>query len=73
MDLRVEMTLKKITYPKELNDIPKWRQAQLKADLLWFRKYPPSMRLKYIEREWEETKKFIDRFAQGRSWKQKKK
>ncbi len=53
-----------ITYPRSLDDIPLWRQRELEADLVWFSRYPPSERLAYIDREWEETLRFIERFRQ---------
>lgn len=56
------MAEKTIQYPRSINDIPPWRQRELEADLIWFSRYRPSERLAYIEREWEETVRFIERF-----------
>jgi hypothetical protein len=57
------MALKKIVYPKSLKDIPLWRRNELEENLLWFLRFSPTERLKYIEREWEETQEFIKRFG----------
>jgi len=57
------MALKKIVYPKSLKDIPLWRQRQLEEDLLWFSKFSPAERLRYIDLEWEEIQNFIDKFG----------
>jgi len=57
------MPLKKIVYPKSLKDIPPWRRLQITQDLLWFSKYSPSQRLRYIDREWEEIQTFIKKFG----------
>jgi hypothetical protein len=54
---------KRIEYPKSLKDIPLWRQRQLAQDLLWFSKFSPCERLRYIDREWEEIQTFIKRFG----------
>jgi hypothetical protein len=54
---------KKIVYPKSLKDIPAWRQRQLAQDLLWFSKFSPCERLRYIDREWEEIQLFINKFG----------
>jgi len=50
-------------YPKSLKDIPVWRQRQLAQDLLWFSKFSPCERLRYIDREWEEIQLFINKFG----------
>ena len=68
-----QMANKTIAYPRSLDDIPLWRQRELEEDLLWFSRYTPSKRLAYIEREWEQTARFIDRFSLERRWKRKKK
>jgi hypothetical protein len=57
------MNSKKILYPKSLKDIPVWRQRQLAQDLLWFSKFSPAERLKYIDREWQEIQAFINEFG----------
>ncbi len=57
------MVLRKIVYPKSLKDIPQWRQYQLTQDLLWFSKFSPGERLRYIDREWEEIQAFINKFG----------
>jgi hypothetical protein len=57
------MMSKKIVYPKSLKDIPVWRQRQLAQDLLWFSKFSPCERLRYIDREWEEIQNFINKFG----------
>lgn len=57
------MASKKIVYPKSLKDIPLWRQRQLAQDILWFSKFSPCDRLRYIDQEWEEIQRFIDRFG----------
>jgi hypothetical protein len=57
------VALKKIVYPKSLKDIPAWRQRQLAQDLLWFSKFSPCERLRYIDREWEEIQLFINKFV----------
>jgi hypothetical protein len=57
------MANRKIVYPKSLKDIPVWRQRQLKQDLLWFSKFPPNERIRYIDREWEEIQRFIKKFG----------
>jgi hypothetical protein len=57
------MATKKIVYPKSLKDIPVWRQHQLAQDLLWFSKFSPCERLRYIDREWEEIQLFINKFS----------
>jgi len=57
------MLHKKIVYPKSLKDIPRWRRLQITQDLLWFSKYSPSERLRYIDREWEEIQIFIKKFG----------
>jgi hypothetical protein len=54
---------KKIVYPKSLKDIPVWRQRLLAQDLLWFSKFSPCERLRYIDREWEEIQIFINKFG----------
>ena len=57
------MAPKKMIYPKSLKDIPLWRQRQLAQDLLWFSKFSPCERLRYIDREWEEVQQFIKKFG----------
>jgi hypothetical protein len=58
------MTGKKaIIYPRSLKDIPLWRRRQLAEDLLWFSKYSPVERLEYVDREWEQTQRFIETFG----------
>ena len=57
------MANKKIIYPKSLKDIPLWRQRQLAQDLLWFSKFSPVERLQYIDREWEDVQRFINKFG----------
>ena len=57
------MANKKIIYPKSLKDIPRWRQRQLEEDLLWFSKFSPAERLRYIDREWEDIQNFINKFG----------
>ncbi len=57
------MTSKKIAYPKSLKDIPLWRQRQLEEDLLWFSKFSPTERLRYVDREWDEIQTFINKFG----------
>jgi len=54
---------KKITYPKSLKDIPRWRQRQLAEDILWFSRYSPVERLNYIDREWKEVQEYIEKFS----------
>jgi hypothetical protein len=57
------MMSKKIVYPKSLKDIPVWRQRQLAQDLLWFSKFSPCERLRYIDRESKEIQIFINKFG----------
>jgi hypothetical protein len=57
------MMRKRIVYPKSLKDIPVWRQRQLAQDLLWFSKFSPCERLRYIDQEWEEIQQFINKFG----------
>ena len=57
------MALRKIVYPKSLRDIPLWRQNQLAQDLLWFSRFSPAERLRYIDQEWKEIQTFIDKFG----------
>jgi hypothetical protein len=57
------MAGKKIVYPKVLKDIPLWRSRQLAEDLLWFSKFSPSERLRYVDREWAQIQRFIERFG----------
>jgi len=57
------MLHKKIVYPKSLKDIPPWRRRQITQDLLWFSKYSPCERLRYIDREWDEIQTFIKKFG----------
>jgi len=57
------MANKKIIYPKSLKDIPLWRRHQITQDLLWFSKYSPCERLRYIDREWDEIQTFIKKFG----------
>jgi hypothetical protein len=57
------MTSRKIVYPKSLKDIPLWRQSQLAQDLLWFSRFSPVERLRYIDQEWKEIQAFIDKFG----------
>ena len=57
------MADKKIVYPKVLKDIPLWRSRQLAEDLLWFSKFSPSERLRYVDREWTQIQRFIERFG----------
>jgi hypothetical protein len=57
------MMSKRIVYPKSLKDIPVWRQRQLAQDLLWFSKFSPCERLRYIDREWEEIQIFVNKFG----------
>ena len=66
------MADKTIVYPRSIDDIPLWRQRELEADLLWFSGYPPTKRLAYIDREWEQTQRFIQRFSLEKRWKGKK-
>jgi len=63
LSLRGQMAPRKIIYPKSLKDIPLWRQRQLTQDLLWFSKFSPVERLRYIDREWDEIQKFISKFG----------
>lgn len=56
------MPLKKIVYPKSLKEIPLWRRRELEEEILWFSKFSPAERLRFIDREWEETQEFIKRF-----------
>ena len=64
------MADKTIVYPRSIDDIPLWRQRELEADLLWFSGYPPSKLS--IDREWEQTQRFIQRFSLEKRWKGKK-
>jgi hypothetical protein len=57
------MPPKKIVYPKSLKDIPPWRRRQITQNLLWFSKYSPCERLRYIDREWDEIQIFIKKFG----------
>ncbi len=57
------MNPRKIIYPKSLKDIPRWRQRQLSQDILWFSKFSPCDRLRFIDREWEEIQAFINKFG----------
>jgi len=57
------MALIKITYPKSLKDIPLWRRREITQDLLWFTKYSPCERLRFIDQEWEEIQRFISKFG----------
>ena len=66
------MRNKTIAYPRSLGDISLERQSELEENLLWFSRYTPSKRLAYIEREWEQTARFIERFSLERRWKRKK-
>jgi hypothetical protein len=61
--MKNNMTSVKIVYPKTLKDIPLWRQRQLTHDILWFSKFSPVERLRYIDREWEEVQTFINKFG----------
>lgn len=67
------MADEKIPYPKSLRDIPRWRQREIEEDLRWFLRFSPSKRLEYIDREWDEARRFIDRFGFKRRWKRRKK
>jgi hypothetical protein len=66
------MESKKIVYPKSLKDIPLWRRRQLKEDLLWFSRFSPCERLRYIDQEWEEIQEFINKFGLKRNETRKK-
>ena len=57
------MNAKKIVYPKSLKDIPLWRLHQLTQDLIWFSQFSHVDRLRYIDREWEETQTLIKKFG----------
>jgi hypothetical protein len=57
------MATTKISYPRSLKDIPRWRQRQLEAELLWFSRFSPCERLRYIDQEWEEIQEFIKKFG----------
>jgi hypothetical protein len=57
------MARRKIVYPKFLKDIPIRQQRQLTQDLLWFSKFSPCERLRYIDQEWEEVQQFIKKFG----------
>jgi len=57
------MARRKIVYPKSLKDIPLWRRRELTQDLLWFSKFSPCERLRYIDREWEEIQEYIKKFG----------
>jgi hypothetical protein len=57
------MALKKIVYPKSLKDIPLWRQNQIAQDLLWFSRFSPVERLRYIVQEWKDIQTFINKFG----------
>ena len=57
------MALRKIVYPKSLRDIPLWRQNQLAQNLLWFSRFSPVERLRYIDQEWKEIQTFINKFG----------
>jgi hypothetical protein len=54
---------KKIAYPKSLKEIPSWRRRLIAQDLLWFSKFSPCERLRYIDQEWEEIQEFINKFG----------
>jgi len=57
------MGLRKITYPRSLQEIPLWRRRQITQDLLWFSKFSPAQRLQCIDREWDEIQAFISKFG----------
>jgi hypothetical protein len=57
------MATQKIVYPKTLRDIPPWRSRQLAKDLLWFSRFSPCERLRYVDREWNDIQAFIERFG----------
>ena len=57
------MAFRKIAYPKSLKDIPSWRRREIAQDLLWFSKYSPCERLRFIDQEWEEIQRFISKFG----------
>jgi len=57
------MAPKKIVYPKSLKDIPSWRRRQLEEDLLWFSKFSPCERLRFVDQEWKEIQTFINKFG----------
>lgn len=57
------MASRKIIYPKSLKDIPSWRRREITQDLLWFSKYSPCERLRFIDQEWEEIQRFIKKFG----------
>lgn len=63
----------KIKYPETLKDIPKWRQREIEENIRWFLRFTPTQRLEYIDREWEETQKFIEKYSIVNKWKAKKK
>jgi hypothetical protein len=57
------MAAKEIKYPDSLKDLPLWRRRELEENILWFSGFSPSKRLAYIDREWQETQDFIQRFG----------
>ncbi len=63
---------KKIIYPKSLKDIPRWRRRELAENLEWFLRFSPVERLRYIDREWEETCTYIEKYSLVKRWKAKK-
>ena len=58
-----QMALRKTIYPKSLKDIPSWRRREITQDLLWFSKYSPADRLRFVDQEWKEIQKFINLFG----------
>ncbi|MEW6525133.1 MAG: hypothetical protein AB1444_00530 [Spirochaetota bacterium] len=59
-------------YPQKLSDIPKNRQKDLEASILWFLRFSPVDRIKISEQHWDETQDYIQEFSLIKQWKQKK-
>lgn len=57
------MASKKIVYPKSLKDVPLWRRRQITEDFLWFSRFSPSEKFRYIDQEWEDIQVFIKKFG----------
>ena len=61
-----------IKYPESLSDIPEWRQLELEESINWFLRFTPSQRIDFIDREYRETKEYIESYSLVEKWKAKK-
>jgi len=59
----------KIHYPDTVKEIPSDRSEELAREILHFLQFSPCKRLRYVEKEWNALKNYIERF--GIQWNRK--